>query len=768
MKPSHQSIAAGILSALLVSTALAQPVSSSSNPSATASSPSSEVIEISPFVITADVDENDRILESTSGTLVSRPLDKLPMGITVVGAELMRNLDIFNADSLGRVVPGLANQNNTTSEGTGNNTQYASRGFTVLPRRNGFAAGGRLYDMTGIDRVEVIRGPNSLLYGQSDAGGIVNYITKRPRIRSTSGVRGSMSAAVGNYDFYRAQFDVDVTLVPGKLGFRLPASYTDNKREFNFFRNRVTAYNPSLVFRPFENTEISYEWEYLDVKTNFAAFQPIVWRPPGSTVEFVDKDSRGLGRAARGGLFGPYATAENEQKNWTLDLTSRLTDAITFRGVYSENTRDRNELVPTGGDPFRVVPVPYFGANTIDGNRITGYKGDLLGEWDIGQFKTRTIVGYEFNKNIFFAEVWRGWNAAANARENLFTLNLGFDPVTQKITRPPTAADFAPFRGVSGSWLETRLDPALWRREVGPNRFQSEWSNTRVSEVLSGFDDRLQLLGGVARGKSVLVNTTTKVEDSRTATVWQAGLGWSFDAKKQHMAFVNRSTSYQPQFLFDIDFNPLPPLTADGFEGGLKSTWGETGLSTTVVLYFQERKDVGRQFQDFSQNPPRTYGILTPGEEVKGVEFEAWYQVSPKLSLTLLYAQFNGKVTGAPPGREAIIGFELPRAPEKSANLMVNYRTGGAGVLGNVRWTLGANWKNDVWLDTGLNVNTIERRSDGGAVLFAVVSKEFKLPKNRAVTVRLNVGNILDRDYISEGFTFGEKRTVRLATDFRF
>ena len=728
-----------------------------------------EVVELSPFVISTPRDTTDtRINESTSGTLVSRPLDKLPMGIQVVSAELMKLLDIFNADSLGRVVPGLANQNNTTSEGTGNNTQYASRGFTVLPRRNGFAPGGRLYDMTGIDRVEVIRGPNSLLYGQSDAGGIINYITKRPRIRSTTDARGTVSLAGGDYAFYRAVADVDVTLAPGLLGFRLPASFTSNEREFDFFRNKVIAYNPSLLFRPFAKTEVSFEYEYLDVRTNFGAFQPIVWRPPGSTVEFVDKNSRGLGRAARGGFFGPYAKAENQQTNWTADVTSRLTDQITFRGVYSENKRDRNEIVPTGGDPFRAVPIPYYGANTRDGNRITGYKGDLLGQWDLGPFKTRTILGHEYNKNIFFASIWRGWNAAANARDNLYTMNLGYDPVTQRVTRAPTAADYRPFNGVSGEWLDTKLDPALWRLESGPQRFLSEWTNTRVSEVLSGFDDRLQLLGGVARGKSILTNTVTGAADSRKATTWQAGLGWSFDPKKQHMVFVNRSTSYQPQFLFDINFNPLPPLTAEGLEGGIKSTWGATGLSTTVVFYMQERKDVGRQFQDFSLNPPRTYGILTPGEEVQGVELEAWYQATKQLSFTFLYAQFDGKITGAPPGREALIGAELPRAPEKSANFLVNYTVVGGGLLNQTRWTVGTNWKNDVWLDTGLNLNTRERRSDGGAVLFAVVAKEFKLANRRAITVRLNVGNILDRDYISEGFTFGEKRTFRLSADYRF
>ena len=83
-----------------------------------------EIVELSPFVISTAALEGNRINEATAGTLVARPIDKLPMGLQVVSAEMMKELDIFNADGLNRLVAGLANQNQTSSEGTGNNTQY--------------------------------------------------------------------------------------------------------------------------------------------------------------------------------------------------------------------------------------------------------------------------------------------------------------------------------------------------------------------------------------------------------------------------------------------------------------------------------------------------------------------------------------------------------------------------------------------------------------------------------------------------------------------
>lgn len=768
MKPSFR--LTGALVALLSPLA----VSAQSTPP-----PRDEVVELSPFVISTTVDKDVFLSESTSGTLVSRPLEKTPMGITVVSSELMKELMILNADGLSKIVPGVANQNNTSSEGTGNNTQYSSRGFTVIPRRNGFAPGGRLYDMTGIERVEVIRGPNSILFGQNDPGGVINYVTKRPTLRSQAGVRGAITGAVGNFDFYRAQTDLDVTLIPGTLAVRLPMSYTENKREFKWFKNEVEAVNPSVLWRVFPKTELTFEWEHLDVYTHFAAFQPIAWTPPGGT-EFADMNKRGLGYSQSMGsasnyTFGPYSHANNKQTNWTLDLTSRLTDHITFRGVYSNNKRNRDEVVPTGGDPFRLVPVPFRGQETQDGNRIRGYKGDILAQYDVGPFKTRTVLGYEFNENDYFATTWRTFQNGANL--NLFTLNVGFDPATLKATRDTVASDYAPFprNNYSKNVGNTVVDASNpWRIEGGPSLARQKWTNQRISEVLSAYEDRLQFLLGYARGKSTTFTFTNTgptqlthaqlSELSQHANVYQLGAGLAVDQRKQHMLFVNKSTSYAPQFLLDINNNFLPSQTAVGVEGGLKSKWSDI-LSTTVTVFSQKRTNVGRQFTDFTIN--RTYGILTPGEKSRGVELEAWLRFSSQFTGQIAYAQFDGHVTGAPQGREFLIGRELPRSPEKSLSLFSNYAIKG-GVADGVRVGFGANYKNDTWLDTGLNQLTLGRRSSAYTVYWMTLAKEIKLANRRAVAVRLNVGNLTNLKYVSEGFTFGEPRSIRLSTDYKF
>jgi iron complex outermembrane receptor protein len=766
-------LAAGFASAVLIANSSGQVAA----PATTKAS--DETVELSPFVVKST--SSTDVTESTSGTLVSRPLQQTPMAISVFSAELMKDMMVLNGDHLTRLVPGLAAQNNQTSEGAGGNQQYASRGFTVLPRRNGFAPGGRLYDMTGVDRVEIIRGPNSILYGQNDPGGVINYITKRPRLRNEAGARGVVTAVAGNYEFRRASTDIDVTVLPGKLGFRLPMSYTYNERDTKWFSNQVVSINPSALWRIFPNTELTAEYELLDIETNFGALQPIVWVPPGTTAEVVDKNKRGLGRSTNY-TFGPYANANNRMKNWTVDLTSRINEHITFRGIYSQNGRDRDQVTPAGGDPFRVTPTPWFGQEDQDGNQISGYKGDLLLEYDLGPIKSRTVIGYEWNTNDFYFRQWRTFQNGATL--NLFTLNVGFDPVTGLATRDTVASDYAPFpknnyvtnsiepsNTIGGTTFElpTATDPNNpWRLFRGPQRFTSTWSNSRISEVLSAYDDRLQMLLGYARGKLLQnYNQITNVKIVLPSTpIYQFGVGVMPDRAKKHLLFVNYSTSYAPQFLLDINNEFLPPQEAKGLEGGVKSTWSPA-LSTTLTVFSQKRTNVGRQFTDFSFQPPRTYGVLSPGEESKGFEFEATYKPTRALDVRIGYAYYNGKITGAAANEQFKIGRELPRAPEKSGTFAANYTVQG-GFAAGLRLGYGLTYKNDTILDLNNGLNSLTRRSDPYVVHWLTAGKEFKLSGRQAMVVRLNVGNLFNKNYVTEGFTFGEYRTIRLSTDFKF
>jgi iron complex outermembrane receptor protein len=742
---------------LLVASPLAflstQLFSQTARPAPTTANKGDEVIELSPFVAAASPDESKAITETTTGSLISRPMALTPIAIDAISSEMMAAVGMLNGEGLSTLVAGVASQNNANTNGDANNTQYTQRGFNSLPKVNGFSPGGRLFDSTDIDRVEIVRGPNSLLYGASDPGGIINYVTKRSAIRNATGVRGTTSVDFGSYDFFRGYADVDATVVPSKLGVRVPASYTDQKRPLDFWHGYTRAISPSLVWRVLPRTEIYVICETLSVQVHgFGANSPRAYTPPGYSYPILSRDQRGLG-VTENLNYGPFSTSVNKQKNWIFEVTSRLTDHLTFKYDYSKNSRDRSALVPYNGNFMIAKPTGWGWQNGYDGNRINGYKADLLAEYNVGPFVTRTIVGHEYNENDYFSWTWR------TKRTDLWVVDVGYNPTTLLATRNPGATPFVPL-------AFEKQDPANWNLSSPYNRLRGKWDNSRISEVLSGFDNRLQLMGGVAKAKAVNANLSTGVNLSQHASTYQVGLGYVFDRAKQHMVYANQSTSYLAQYAFDVNRSPLPAQSGSGKEVGLKSTWGNSGVSTMVAVFTQRRTNVARNYSDPVLNV--SYAILTPGEEVNGWEAQFWFRPG-QWEISGAFSHFNGRITGTAPQTPWNLGRKLPKAPETSGNLHAFYRFKSDGWTTGLRIGLGASYAGSTWVDATQAQNTYYYQwSDAATTYWASLTKEFALSQGRRLSLTVNAQNLLDRQTITASNNFSAPRMVKSSVAYRF
>src|SRR3954463_12537574 len=164
----HAVIAA--LSLVFVHAAQAQ------NTASPASAPSNdEAMQLSEFVVKVDTDNSYIASESVTGSRVATRIQDLPFSINVITSEFLNDFDLFDLDS------NLA----YTSSLSGLDTQgnYNLRGFgATFQLRNGFYRLG-LIDRVNVDRIEVIKGPNAAIYGQTSPAGMVNVITKRPTPR---------------------------------------------------------------------------------------------------------------------------------------------------------------------------------------------------------------------------------------------------------------------------------------------------------------------------------------------------------------------------------------------------------------------------------------------------------------------------------------------------------------------------------------------------------------------------------------------------------
>lgn len=134
--------------------------------------------------------------------------------------------------------------------------------------RNGFAVQDNYINPIAVDRIEVLKGPASVLYDQFEPGGVVNYVTKQPL--STPSYAGELT--VVNYDFYRPSLDISRPLTPDKNAlYRLNAAYEHSDSFVDIVRSEDFSIAPVLSLKLSDATTLTLEYEHNTVNRTLIA-----------------------------------------------------------------------------------------------------------------------------------------------------------------------------------------------------------------------------------------------------------------------------------------------------------------------------------------------------------------------------------------------------------------------------------------------------------------------------------------------------------------
>jgi len=232
-----------------------------------------EIFELSPFEVSVANDRGYLSTNSISGTSLNTAIRDLPMPLEVINQELIEDLQATDLEESLEYSAGVYTQsfeNNTgANEGsfadnspsaTNLNAAYTNtislRGYTVPNnQRFGFRVGaiiprynvvlGGSTDTVTTERIEVVRGPQALLYGINVLSGIVNIIPKEPLFDPA--YRADISA--GSYDYMRASVDATGPIIRNKLAYRFMASYTEEGHWTMFQETEREDYAVQLKWR---------------------------------------------------------------------------------------------------------------------------------------------------------------------------------------------------------------------------------------------------------------------------------------------------------------------------------------------------------------------------------------------------------------------------------------------------------------------------------------------------------------------------------------
>jgi iron complex outermembrane receptor protein len=225
----------------------------------TATKPVDETVQLTAFMVTAEDDQGYYSPQSVSGTRTKTELLNLPMNLNVLTEQFIKDIAASDLVDIVTYTAGLTSSTATSGDTLGGDTTgFTVRGFgTHVPYRNGFRR-LRIVDTTNISRVEVIKGPSSVLYGTAFAGGSVNYVTKRPVLNRRI---TDLTFRVGSYDLFRTEADINVPVIPKKLAVRFVGAIEDSDSWAARMHTDLTVLNPVATywFRPDSYITLEYE-----------------------------------------------------------------------------------------------------------------------------------------------------------------------------------------------------------------------------------------------------------------------------------------------------------------------------------------------------------------------------------------------------------------------------------------------------------------------------------------------------------------------------
>lgn len=261
------------------------------------------------------------------------------------------------------------------------NDYFQIRGFQASTYRDGITLGsmrGIREEPLAYERVEVIRGANSTLFGIADPGGSINFVTKRPRGERFSEV----FATAGSHSRKEVGFDFGDTLTPGStLSYRFTGKLQNSEREYDHSQDDETFLMGGLTWQPRDATSLSLVADYLerDATPN-----------SGGYPRKGDYDRELF-------LGEPDFNYLNvERKSVSLIAEHDFGGGLTLRSNlrYSDTADDYGYVYISGDDGMFPVPRSYITSDSQADEIV----GDAILQYDrsFGQFDSSTLAGIEY------------------------------------------------------------------------------------------------------------------------------------------------------------------------------------------------------------------------------------------------------------------------------------------------------------------------------------------------------------------------------------
>lgn len=538
------------------------------------------------------------------------PILNVPQSLSIITNVDIRQQGFRELADIARYTPGV-----NTSQGEGHRDSIVFRGVrsTADFYLDGVRDDVQYYrSLYNLEQVEVLRGPNALLFGRGGTGGIVNRVTKKA---TTGETYGAIDIGADSFGAYDVAGDYNIA-TSDKTALRINAHYDALENHRDFYDGERIGFNPTLKIELSSQTTLDLSYEYADHERFIDRGIPT---QNGEPVEAFEKIT-----------FG--------DKN--INLTTL--EAQIFRGLLSHEFSDtmKGNLTVHYGDYEKMYKNLY--ASGYDGTNVTmdGYEdptertnmiisGNLIKEFDLGSTQHVLLVGLEHIET-----------ENENLRYNTFWSTTGNDKETFNVTRPMNFT-------VNSGGVATSVD------------FTTDLNNQTKSDItVTSFllqdqidvSEKFKIMLGARLDNFDI--TVDDIDDATSASRKDEEVspraGLIYKPQENLSLYASYSESFLPrsgeQFKkLSANDSRLDPDVFENVEFGIK--WDiRPNLSFTMSYFDSEQTQAVRD--SVTGEASEVLGL-----SVDGIELELKGQLTDQLTIAAGYSNFDGETSsGGEPG----------------------------------------------------------------------------------------------------------------------
>ncbi|UKO96866.1 TonB-dependent receptor [Nostoc sp. UHCC 0870] len=539
------------------------------------------------LVVTGEQDGYS-VPNATTATRTDTPLRDIPQSIQVVPRQVLEDRQVIRASEALRNVSGVQ-RGNTVG---GISEVFNIRGFQQFGGnlRDGFRdTFTPLVETANLERIEVLKGPASLLYGNLDPGGIINYVTKQPLSEPFYAV----GLQAGSFGLVRPTLDLSGPLNPeGTLLYRLNTAY-ERGGNFRNFDTEVERFfiSPVVTWKISDRTDVTFEFEYLNDQRPFdrglIAIGTGVANIPFDRILGEPDDS-----SERTNLLAGYRLEHSFNDNWTL--------RNRFRFSYEDFTlanADPSRLNQETGELSRDFIISDSEARTF------ALQTELIGKFATGSVEHKLLFGVDLSWDTREGAVL----FAAAPSINIFNPVYGIAPL------PPR--DQFPFNF--------------------PNRTETNSFGIFLQDQITLAENFKLLVGG----RFDNINQTTLTSE-RESQAFSPRAGIVYQPIEPISLYASFSRSFQPNIRTRVDGSLLEPVRGTQYEVGVRGEFLNSRLITNLAAYEITRSNLAITDPD---NP--RFAIPSGEQRSRGIELDVTGQVLPGWNIIASYAYTDARVT---------------------------------------------------------------------------------------------------------------------------